>query len=180
MTSAEEFRLMYINHGLRESHRRFHEYLTTSDKQNSISMVTALSELLMWICISDEWHKKNNNKDNYYETIKSRKFGGQYVKGIRYAFNLTKHDMSFIKLIGTVGKKEVFIKGYFTEDYTTELIWLKVDPMVESDVKFENQRKNYQRYIEGESVVKTVNEACSFLVNEYTSVKFTSYENRNV
>ena len=179
MNGAEEMRLMYVNHGLRESHKRFLEYLKTSDKQNSISMVAALSELLMWICISDEWHKKNNNKDNYYESIKSEKLGGKYVKGIRYAFNLTKHDMRFIKLIGTVGTKELFIKGFFTEDYTTDMIWLNVDPMIEYDEKYKTQRKNYQSYIEGKSVVETVNEACRFLVDEYADIRFAVSQNKN-
>lgn len=33
----EQFRLLYINHGLKEAYNRFHESLKDGDKQNSVS-----------------------------------------------------------------------------------------------------------------------------------------------
>lgn len=179
MNGIEEYRLMYINHGLKESHKRFHECLKTKDTQNSISITASLSELLMWICISDEWHRLNNNDGGSYDNLKSDTPGGRYVKGLRYAFNSIKHVMSFIKLIGTTEHKEIFIKGYYVEDYTSEIIWLKADPLIEHDQKFENQRKNYIEYVQGKAVVKTIDEAYRFLMAEYTKVKFKSYDERN-
>lgn len=171
----EEYRLMYINHGLRESHKRFHEYLNTKEKQNSSSITAALSELLMWISISDEWHSKND-KEGVYNKFKSESLGGRYLKGLRYAFNSIKHVMSFIKLIGTSGKKKWMIKTYYVEDYTTEVIWLNADPLIEYDKKYENQRKNYIKYIEGKSVVETVDKAYEFLNSAYDNVDLFKYE----
>lgn len=170
----EKFRLLYINHGLKEAHNRFHESLKMSDKQNSVSYAASLSELLMWICISDEWHFKNNNKDKYYDKIKSEKTGGNYVKGLRYAFNSIKHVMTFTALTRTTGRKEIFISGYQTEDYTTESKWANIDNLIEYDEQYKNQRDNYKKYIEDKPVIETVNAACDFLYNEYIKLRFDS------
>ena len=167
---GETYRLMDINYGLRESHKRFHEYLNTKDKQDGMSITVVLSELLMWISLSDEWHSKND-KDGLYRVSKSKNLGGRYVKGLRYAFNSIKHDMSFIKLIAATGKKKWFIKGYYIDDYTTDIIWRNADPLIEYDKKYENQRQNYIRYIEGKSVIETVDTACEFLNKVYANVE---------
>lgn len=167
----EKFRLLYINHGLKEAHNRFHESLNDSDKQNSVSYAAALSELLMWICISDEWHFKNNNEDKYYDDIKSEKIGGNYVKGLRYAFNSIKHVMTFTTFTRTTGTKEIFINGYQTEDYATESKWADVDNLIEYDERYKNQRENYKKYVEGKPVIETVNAACDFLYTEYIKTK---------
>ena len=171
MNSIEEHRLMYINNGLKESHKRFHEYRKTKATQNSTSTSAALTELLMWICISDEWHRLNNNKNGSYTKRKSNNVGGKYVKGLRYAFNSMKHVMSFMKLIGTADQKSWIIEGYFQEDYTSEVVWLNVENLIkrEND-KYENQRQNYIKYVEGKSVIETVDKAYMFLRDEYSGV----------
>ena len=180
MKGLEEYRLTYINYGLRESHRRFHRCLNTKDTQNSVSITASLSELLMWISISDEWHFTNNNEDGRYNKAKTESLGGQYVRGLRYAFNSIKHVMSFIKLIGTTGKRDAFTEGYYFEDYTTEVIWLNIDPLIEYDEKYKKQRMNYKNYVEGKAVIETVDKAYEFLTSIFAKVKSDSYSNRNI
>lgn len=163
---------MYINIGLIESHKRFHKYRNTKDTQNSTATSAALTELLMWICISDEWHRLNNNQGRSYENRKDDNIGGRYVKGLRYAFNSMKHVMSYMKLIGTTDQKSWFIEGYFQEDYSSEVIWLDIENLIkrEND-KYVNQRENYINYVEGKPVTETVDKAYMFLRDECSRVE---------
>lgn len=168
----EKMRLLYINHGLLEAHNRFIKSLKYSDTQVDVVYATSLSELLMWICMSDEWHLINNNKDGYYEDIRDKKLGGKYVKGLKYAFNSMKHVMTFITLTRTKGTKPLL--SYQTENYSTESKWANIDNLVEYVERYKNQRRNYKRYIEGKPVIETVNTACAFLYTEYKNITFNS------
>ena len=170
MKGIKEMRLRYISYGLRESHKRFHEYLKTTDKQYSSPIVSSLTELLMWISVSNEWHYRNNNAENKYEDLKIKDPGGQCVEGLRYAFNSLKHEMTFIKLISTKGENYLYADRYL-EDYSTDSIWLKADGLIEYNRRYENDRENYKKYIEGKTVVETVDKACKFLIDEYNKVK---------
>lgn len=164
------WRLKYIIYGLREAHKRFHKNLKT--QHNSLTITASLSELLFWINTADEWHFRNNNKQGSYKKRKQLTVGGQYIEGLRFAYNSLKHEMTFIKLIRPIGQKE-FIKGYdlYMEDYSTDSIWLNVDNLIEENLKYQKERENYQKYVEGKKVVKTVDEACKFQENLYFEIK---------
>lgn len=169
MNTIEDIRLMHINNGLRDSYRRFNKCLKDEATVSTMVVSNALSELLMWICISDEWHMQNN-KDGQYRKSRHTTPGGRYVKGLRYAFNSIKHVMSFMSLIGTTGSKIFLREEYHIADFTTDVIWLDADPLIEYDDEFKHQRENYIKYVEREKVVDTINTACRFLNDEYDKV----------
>lgn len=172
MDITKEWRLMYINYGLKEAQSRFLKNL--EQKQNSLDIVASLSELVIWINISDEWHFRNNKKG--YKKRKLDSIGGKYIEGLRYASNSIKHEMSFIKLIRPIGHKS-FIEGHYqVEDYSTDSIWVNLDKLIPNRADYIEGRKNYQTYIEGKTVVETINQACSFLYGEYTKLKNSQLE----
>lgn len=81
MNTIEDIRLMHINNGLIGSYRRFNKCLKDEDTVSTMVVSNALSELLMWICISDEWHLQNN-KDGKYRKSRHTTPGGRYVNWI--------------------------------------------------------------------------------------------------
>lgn len=92
---------------------------------------------------------------------------GRYIEGLRYAFNSTKHEMTFTKLIGSTDKYTFISKEYHLENYSTGSAWLKVEGLIKFDKNYATERRYYQKYIEGQKVVETVDKAYKFLTAKY-------------
>lgn len=180
MEVEKTWRLKYIIHGLRESRKRFHK--TLEAQEGSMSSYVSLNELLLWINISDEWHYKNTDKPAYKERKKSC-VEGRYVDGLRFPFNSEKHEMSYIKLFRPIGAKEL-IKGLSPiEDYSTDLIWLEVDKLIPDKAKKTNKnelqfKQYYIDFVQGKTIVETVDGACRFLEGLYAEIKESEYRNK--
>lgn len=177
ISPTKEWRLLYIDHGLKEARKRFNRYVKESKNQNSLSIDSSLNELLLWINLADEWHFLNNNENDYYRKLKSTRVEGQYVNGLRFAFNSIKHEMTFIKLFKPIGTKEFSMDpSLLVEDYSTDLIWLEADKLIDFNPKYRTEREYYKTFIEGKNVVETVNAACRLLHELYFELQSEKYK----
>ncbi|MCU9614077.1 hypothetical protein OEV98_10950 [Caldibacillus lycopersici] len=160
MDDKKRLRLSYIKYGLKESRKRLKNSVNSG---RSVPINASLSEILFWIIAMDEWHIKNRNLGNSYKKRRKIEIGGQYVLGLRHAYNSLKHNMTFIKPMRTKNLIE-FIKNseIYAEDYTSEILWVKVDRMIdEHDTEY--NIKNYKKYIEGKGIIQTIDGAINFL-----------------
>jgi hypothetical protein len=178
MDTVKQLRLTYINLGLRESNKRLKEALNAFDP-NSLPITTSLSEVLFWLNVADEWHLRNRNTNGSYTKLREKEIGGQCLLGLRHAFNSLKHEMSFIKLIRSAEGKPLFDgSGFFVEDFSKEIIWLKAKGLIDKRKKKDKSNlRNYRKYLEGKNVPNTIEEATRFLYERFTETKTEHYQN---
>lgn len=143
-----------------------------SSKKNSLSISAALSEVLFWLNAADEWHYKNKNHRNLYKNRRKDEKGGQYLLGLKHAYNSLKHEMTFIKLIRPTNGKELFEGSeLYVEDYSCEIIWLNAEGLIDKRAKDRVNIQNYQDYIQGKNVVETIEVANLFLNKLFGEIK---------
>ncbi|KGR73637.1 hypothetical protein [Ureibacillus manganicus] len=180
MDDIKRWRLNYINYGLRKSVKRFNEVMI-SNERNSLSITVASSEVLFWLNTADEWHCKNRNHQSSYKNKRKKETGGQYLLGLKHAYNSLKHEMTFMKLIRpTEGKP--FLEGsvLYVEDYSSNIIWLNAEGLIDKRKEDKWNIKNYKRYIQGKSVVQTIEGATIFLDKLYGEVQYEYHQKLEV
>jgi len=170
------WRLKYINYGLQKSVKRFQKVMASKEK-NSLSINSGLSEVLFWLNTADEWHYKNRNHQGSYKRKRKKETGGQYLLGLKHAYNSLKHEMTFIKLIRPTEGKPLFEGSELhIEDYSSNIIWLNAEGLIDKRAEDEKNIKHYKNYIQGKNVVQTIEEATSFLNKLYTEVRCEYYK----
>lgn len=134
-----------------------------------------IGNLLLWVLTTDEWHKKNETP-----AYNKRKFSdseGCLLTGLRYAYNLIKHNMEFILLhkedveplfsfpfegefqFGLIKVVWANSKGF--KDFETQ------EKVHENQKKaLEKQKKVYSKHIEGKNVIDIFEKVINFLNKE--------------
>ncbi|NJP37928.1 hypothetical protein [Alkalicoccus luteus] len=144
------------NHlAIKISYKRLEEAVENRDEE---AVFISLSELLLWIITTEEWHKKYN-RSVYF---KERKEKGciSLMKGIRHAYNAAKHDMELLKFTTTQGGFS-FPMEFPMEFGRVKVIWEKSD--VYNKFSYEEQLKGYQKCLEGKEIMATLTEIIEFL-----------------
>ena len=75
--------------------------------------------------------------------------------------------MTFTKLISSTDKYIFISEEYHLENYSTDSMWLEVEGLIKFDKNYATERRYYQKYIEGQKVVETIDKAYKFLTAKY-------------
>lgn len=128
-----------------------------------------IGNLLHWIIMTEEWHKKHNNKRNKYENDKREKNMIDLIRAVRFANNSMKHNMIFqiLHLNPTAvacGSNEA-ICGTFSSG-TSQVIWNKIKGFNSKKPWEIQQYESYIKCLELKSIKSTLRPVVSFLKTE--------------
>lgn len=143
-------------------------------------MNASICELLFWVNANDEWQSKNN-KVEYAEYRKKGEPGANSILGLKHAYNASKHEMSYVNLF-TFEKKNSFMGSseLLIGDLTSDPVWVNCPDNTNNNPKFkkqiDKQIKNYREFIKGRKVLKTFEEAITFLNAMNQKVMFSENE----
>lgn len=119
------------------------------------------------IITTDTWHKEHGETD--YITRRDQDQDGVLLKGMIHAFNCVKHNMSFFQIHQKDGGFSFPISFPLAADPIT-VHWMPAGEILKGD--YENQKKNYVKYIEGKEILDTFNQVLTFLNKEFTLITF--------
>lgn len=141
--------------------KAFERFRVSIDKREEQEIYATIGETLLWLLTTEEWHRKYNKE---YIKIKNQDENGRIIFGLIHAYNSMKHNMSFITIHEEEGGFEFPIE-FPLEIFPITVHWINTEEVNEGRP---NQLENYKNYIEGREVLKTFNQAISFL-NEIKS-----------
>ncbi|PLR76140.1 hypothetical protein CU633_17270 [Bacillus sp. V3-13] len=162
----QRMRLKYNLYACRTAYKRLENAIKENDNHE---IYAAIGELLLWVMTTHEWYKKHGNP-NYLQRLKEDSHG-VFLFGLSHAYNSLKHNM---KLFILHNKEDGF--SFNNIDFNNfdfrpyKLFWVTSVNIL--DEGFENQRRNYEKYIEGKDVPDTFNSALIFLNQEAQSILF--------
>lgn len=152
-------RLKKTEQALVQAYERLKVFIDNRDEDR---IYAALGETLLWINVTHDWHKKNNEKYVHRLNINQKK---NFISGIRFAYNLVKHNLDFIVLHEEDGGFS-FPMEFPIEIPELKIVWTQASDIPVNDSEFKNQRNHYISYLQGKKVVDTVNEVFDYLMNE--------------
>lgn len=117
--------------------------MTVYDDEEKREIFFAVGTCLHWIL-------------DYAERVDVREQDKEIISAFRYANNSLKHSIEVKRITEEVGGFEFPIEFPF-ESPAREVIWSIVD---DGDKRWENQRKNYKKFLEG----KNVNVTCKNVI----------------
>lgn len=117
--------------------------MTVYDDEEKREIFFAVGTCLHWIL-------------DYTERVDVREQDKEIISAFRYANNSLKHSIEVKRITEEVGGFEFSIEFPF-ESSAREVIWSIVD---DGGKKWENQRKNYKKFLEG----KNVNVTCKNVI----------------
>lgn len=130
------------------------------DSNIDVDIYVATGEMLLWIMTTSEWHLEHNEG---YRQRRNKDKKGQLLFGLLHSYNLMKHNMEFI----TLHQKE----GGFSFPFSFPVVfppitvhWAKAGDLLVG--KFESQKENYVKYIEGKEIIDTFKDVLFFLNQE--------------
>ena len=155
---------LLLDHAISRSFTELKDSVRNAEKNLNESLLQMdvnyrLGTFLHWVLDYNEWITKNyNNTFNNEEQ--------HFFSGLRYANNKLKHAPDIIKMYDRTGGFSFPISFPMRIEEIT-FRWVKLGYEEESD-KYENQYKNYVKYIEGNNVLKISEEAIEVL-SKYSS-----------
>ncbi|HGH7180734.1 hypothetical protein [Bacillus luti] len=132
------------------------------DNRDEDGIYAALGEVLLWINVTHDWHKKNNGKYVHRLNINQKK---NLILGIRFAYNLVKHNLDFIVLHQEDGGFS-FPMEFSIEIPELKIVWTQASDIPVNNSEFKGQRNHYISHLQGEKVLDTVNEVFDYLMSE--------------
>lgn len=135
------------------------------ENNNDDEVYAATGELLMWVIATDEWHKEHGCDD--YVERRDKSEDGVLLKGLLHAYNMMKHNMRFIQIHHKEGGFSFPITFPFSIPPVT-VHWRLAGEVLNG--KYDKQKQNYIKHIEGKEIIETFNTALTFL--NYESSKF--------
>lgn len=117
--------------------------MTVYDDEEKREIFFAVGTCLHWIL-------------DYAERVDVRKQDKEIISAFRYANNSLKHSIEVKRITEEIGGFEFPIEFPF-ESSAREVIWSITD---DGDKRWENQRNNYKKFLEG----KNVNETCKNVI----------------
>lgn len=149
-----KMRLKSNHYATRKAYNRLQKAVEMND---NTKMYCAIGEVLLWILTTEEWHKKHNIE---YADVKQGDDNGVLIYGLRHAYNMVKHNMQFFLIYNK--------KGGFSFPTTSPIEFKEIEIhwMVAGDIlegQHPNQKKNYEKYLENEEILGTLDRAITFL-----------------
>lgn len=117
--------------------------MTVYDDEEKREIFFAVGTCLHWIL-------------DYVERVDVRKQDKEIISAFRYSNNSLKHSIEVKRITEEIGGFEFPIEFPF-ESSAREVIWSITD---DGDKRWENQRNNYKKFLEG----KNVNETCKNVI----------------
>lgn len=157
-------RLKFNIYASRTAYQRLRKAIENNDDHE---IYAATGELLLWIINIDKWFLEHGNSD--YKKIRNTTPSGQIIKGLSYAYNSLKHNME----IFTIHNKEGGLQ--FPIEFPLEFPPLTVkwiNAANKLDGGYENQRKNYIRFVQGKELLTTFEAALTLLNQESQKILF--------
>ncbi|MCF6461507.1 hypothetical protein [Clostridium sp. Cult3] len=156
-------RLKNNEYALRKAYSRLENSL---ENRNEKDIYSSIGELLLWVLTTDEWHIEHN--DDKYKNRRNNDINGQVLSGLRYAYNLMKHNMDFYTIHREEGGMSFPIS--FPLDIPEITInWKTLNKDMESG--YESQIRNYKKCIQGKTILETFDKAIKFLDEENRRIK---------
>ncbi|CKE95530.1 Uncharacterised protein [Streptococcus pneumoniae] len=156
-------RLQRTEYALKNSHKRLKEAFAIMNDEHQ--MYATLGETLLWIVATNDWHMEFN-KENYLYRQK-RDTRGILLFGLRHAYNMVKHNMNFIELHKTEAVPQFTFP--VVEPPVTfcliKVLWKDICN-IPCERRYENQKQNYIKYLQGKEVLETISQAIKFLLEE--------------
>nr|DAL96934.1 MAG TPA: hypothetical protein [Caudoviricetes sp.] len=146
------------------AYKRLQNSLNSNEEKDIYS---AVGELLLWVLTTDEWHREHNDRN--YENRLYNDDNGQVLLGLRYAYNLMKHNMDFYDIHNKI-QGGVFLPAVLPIVFPPPTVyWRFLDEDMESGYK--NQVDNYKKHIQGREIITTFDNAIAFLNKENDNIK---------
>jgi len=131
----QRIRLQFNNNALRAAHQRFKK----ADFQlNASEGYAAIGEILLWLLTTEEWHLVH--RKTLYCEEKAKTDAGKTIKGLKYSYNLMKHNMKFSNL------HEIKKEGGFSFPFSgpfimgiESIVWVKAGESLKG--KYNSQKK---------------------------------------
>ncbi|SCG82729.1 hypothetical protein DW1_1156 [Proteiniborus sp. DW1] len=161
-------RLENNEYALNMAYKRLKNSITSSQEKDIYS---AIGELLLWILTTDEWHKEHNDKD--YKNRRNNDEDGRLLLGLRYAYNLMKHNMEFFHVFEANEGGIEFPFSFPLEIPASFAEWIVLTEDMKTGIP--KQINNYIKYLERKNVLTTFDLAIRFLKKESATVKEQYY-----
>lgn len=146
------------------------DYILKPDEVYRIVM-----ELITWLDNCNEWFYYNYDK--YEELRDTNEEICNLIRGIRQAFNSFKHNMDIITV---EGRKHIeFYDDILNRSFVIEQIVWAPYQVIKTKKEDYKLKKGYIEYLEGKSVLQTIDKVLDFLFDCYNKMLYPEDEEDN-
>jgi hypothetical protein len=163
----QRMRLKFNNYACSTAFKRLEKAI---EEANDHEIYTAIGELLLWVMTTHEWHKKHGLADYFNRAEKDKK--GVLIFGLAHAYNSMKHNMKLFVIHNKAGFNFNNLDFNNLDFNPYSVRWIKAVNVL--DEGYQNQQRNYVRYLEEKDVLGTFKDVLLFLNNEMQTLLFKS------
>lgn len=137
------------------------------DREDNFEIYLNLANLLHWIIMTEEWHKKHNPN---YNLSKIEKNVSELMNAIRFANNSMKHNMIFKKLHQNptavrCGSSRAVCGTFYTA--AGEVIWLDISKDFKNKPKWQKEQYiDYSNHLKFKPIRSSLKPALVFIEKE--------------